>query len=81
MLAGLPHLYSWYLTSTPVWITTFHAIAVSLTLFRLYYRFSTHRWWYEDWFAFAGLLAEVDSVISVWIFTYPWTGAWELIGI
>lgn len=60
------------LTALRVWITIFHAIAIFVTLFRLCYRLSTHRWWYEDWFAAVGLAADIDSFVCVWVYTYPW---------
>ncbi|KAJ8592508.1 hypothetical protein M405DRAFT_46247 [Rhizopogon salebrosus TDB-379] len=61
------------LTTLRVWITIFHATAIFSTLFRLCYRLSMHRWWYEDWFAAIGLVADINSFISVWIYTYPRT--------
>jgi hypothetical protein len=80
-LVRLLYIYGKYLISAPVWITIFHATAIFSTLFRLCYRLSMHRWWYEDWFAAIGLVADINSFISVWIYTYPWTGAWVLVGI
>ncbi|OAX41687.1 hypothetical protein K503DRAFT_462116 [Rhizopogon vinicolor AM-OR11-026] len=61
------------LTALRVSITIFHATAIFSTLFRLYYRLSTHRWWYEDSFAAVGLVADINSFVSVWVYTYPWT--------
>ncbi|KAF8886298.1 hypothetical protein BD779DRAFT_1786546 [Infundibulicybe gibba] len=64
-------------------LTSFHAIAILSTIFRLYRRASTHRWWWDDTFACPALVADCIYLAALWdlpgLLYTPTTQTWALL--
>ncbi|KAH7913181.1 hypothetical protein BJ138DRAFT_670414 [Hygrophoropsis aurantiaca] len=55
-------------------VTVFHAIAISLTIFRLSYRGYMRRFWWEDAWASLGLVSDMLCLLCTWLQILPGTG-------
>ncbi|KAF8886299.1 hypothetical protein BD779DRAFT_1530620 [Infundibulicybe gibba] len=64
-------------------LTSLHAIAILSTIFRLYRRASTHRWWWDDTFACPALIADCIHLAALWALPglphAPTTQTWALL--
>ncbi|KAF8892168.1 hypothetical protein BD779DRAFT_96120 [Infundibulicybe gibba] len=47
-------------------LTSSHIIALSSTIFRLYRRMYTHRWWWDDTTACLALISDCAYLASLW---------------
>lgn len=54
-----------------VLVTVVHTCTIALTSWRLWYKITQRRWWWEDVWAATALVAVVISEASVWVFSEP----------
>ncbi|KAH7911403.1 hypothetical protein BJ138DRAFT_1006685 [Hygrophoropsis aurantiaca] len=59
------------LTTLRAVVTSIHVLTISMTTWRLWYRFTKRRCWWEDAWAAVALLADIVSLITIWFTTDP----------
>ncbi|KAH7923543.1 hypothetical protein BV22DRAFT_574608 [Leucogyrophana mollusca] len=59
------------LTTLRVVVTSVHVLALSMTTWRLWYRIAKRRCWWEDAWAALALLADIISLVTIWLITDP----------
>ncbi|KAF9246344.1 hypothetical protein BU15DRAFT_70443 [Melanogaster broomeanus] len=57
--------------STVVVVSTFHALSIAVTSFRLWYRSWKRQLWWEDAWAGVGMAAAIVNLVSIWFVTAP----------
>lgn len=76
-MSGILHTY---VVGLRVSVTIVHTCTIVLTSWRLWYKITQQRWWWEDVWAATALAAVIISGVSVWIFSgtpmdsEPWDG-------
>ncbi|KAF9237772.1 hypothetical protein BU15DRAFT_75765 [Melanogaster broomeanus] len=53
--------------------TVFHALAVVLTSFRLWFRYHMRRLWWDDFWAALALISDIPCIPLMWLITAPLT--------
>lgn len=61
------------LTALQATVTTFHGLAIIITMFRLAYRRSRHQLWWDDALIAAAIITGAISLASVWLVMAPHT--------
>lgn len=54
-----------------VLVTVFHALALILTSFRLWFRYHIRRLWWDDFWAALALLGDAVCMVTMWTVTAP----------